>query len=212
MSKRNFEAVQKVLNLDVPYPNFPAWDEKLEFIVEGVAVKATVSHAWRNLTISIISPFELLAWTFEPPLIALGPAMLSRQASLEKRGITDAEDCLIRAKKAYLTHVAYLRLKPQIDAVQAEFIKKFAGKLESRLLVSDSVRARITLEKSALRSKFKSGEIGQKEYQTVLKRLGAQACEASHSYSNLKYKVKRGLEEIKNSMMDKALADQLIRC
>ena len=212
MSKRNFDAVQQFLNLDVPYPNFSAWKETLEFVVDGVFVKATVSHAWRNITILIISPFQLLAWTFEPPLIALGAAMLNRQASLEKQGITDAEDCLHRAKAAYLRHIAYLRLKPQIDVVQAEFIKKFAGKLESRLLVSDTVRGRITLEKRAVRMKFKSGEIDQKEYQTVLKRLDAQVCEASHAYYNLKYKVDRGLEEIKNSMMDKALVDQLIRC
>lgn len=205
MSQRNFEAVQQVLNLDVPYPNFPAWDEKLEFVVDGVVVKAIAKRTSRNLIVLIISPFQLAAWTFEPPLIALGAAMLSRRASLEKRGITDAEDCLIRVKKAYLTHVAYLRLKPQIDAVQAEFIKKFAGKLDARLLESNTVQARITLEKSAVRIKFKSGEIDQKEYQTVLKRLDADACEASHAYSNLKYKVDRGLEEIKNSMMDKEL-------
>jgi len=205
MSKRNFDAVQQVLNLDVSYPNFPAWNEKLEFVVNGVVVKATVSHAWRNITILIISPFELLAWHFEPPLIALGAAMLSRQVSLEKRGITDAEDCLFKAKAAYLRHVAYLRLKPKIDSVQAEFIKKFAGKLKLRLLELNTVQSRTALEKSAVRIKFKSGEIDQKEYQTVLKRLDAQACEASHAYSNLKYKVERGFEEIKNSMIDKEL-------
>ena len=153
MSQRYFEAVQQVLNLNVPYATFPAWEEKLEFVVDGVVVKAIVSHAWRNITILIISPFELLAWNFEPPLIALGAAMLSRQVSLEKRGITNAEDCLIRAKEAYLRHVAYLRSKTQIDVVQAEFIKKFSVTLESRLLVSETVRARITLEKSEVRTK-----------------------------------------------------------
>ena len=205
MSQRNFEAVQQVLNLDVPYPNFPAWEEKLELVVDGVAVKAIVSHAWRNITILIISPFELLAWTFEPPLIALGAAMKHRQASLREKGIKETEDHLLRTKKAYLHHVAYLRLKPQIDAAQDAFIKRFVGKLGSRLSFSNSVRTRTSLERSAVRSKFKSGAIDQKEYQTVLKRLDAQACEASHAYSNLKYKVDRGLEDIKNSMMDKAL-------
>ena len=205
MSQRNIEAVQQVLNLDVPYATFSAWEEKLEFVVDGVVVKATIRHAWRNITILIISPFELLAWNFEPPLITLGAAMLSRQASLEKRGITEAEDCLHRAKAAYLQHVAYLRLKPKIDAVQAEFLKKFAGKLDARLLESEIVRTRITLLKSAVRIKFKSGEIDQKEYQTVLKELESQADETSLSYSTLKFKVDRGLEEIKNLMLDKAL-------
>lgn len=84
MSQRNFEAVQQVLNLDVSYPTFSAWEEKLEFVVDGVVVKAIISHAWRNITILIISPIELLVWNFEPPLIALGTAMISRQASLVK--------------------------------------------------------------------------------------------------------------------------------
>lgn len=211
MSQRNFEAVQQVLNLDAPYPNFSPWEENFEFVDDGVVVKAIVKHAWRNLTILIISPIELLAWNFEPPLIALGAAMLNRQASLQKRGITDAEDCLAKAKDAYLKHVAYLLLKPKIDAVQAEFIRKFAGKLESRLLESDRIRTRVTLEKSVVRIKFKSGEIGQKEYQIALKKLEAQAVEASLSYSTLKYKVDRGLEDIKDSVMDKALTDSLVR-
>lgn len=212
MSRLNFQAVQKVLSLDVPYPSFPALEEKLEFVVDGVVVKAIVKHAWRNLTILIIEPFELLAWSFEPPLMALCAAMLSRQASLEKRGVTETEDHISKAKDAYLRHVTYLRLKPQIDATQEEFLRKFAGKLESRLLLSDTVRARITLEKSAERVKFKAGEISQQDYQATLKSLEAQSIEALLPYSNLKYKIDRGLEDIRQSMVDKALADPLIRC
>jgi hypothetical protein len=207
----NFEAVQQVLNVDVPYPTFPAWEEKLEFVVDGIVVEAIVQHAWRNLTILIISPYELLAWHFEPPLIALGAAMISRQRSLVNRGITETEDYISKAKDAYLRHVTYLRLKPQIDATQEQFLRKFSGKLESRLLVSDTVRTRITQEKSAARTKFKSGEITQKEYQMDLKRMESQAIEASSSYSTMKFKINRGLEDIKNSMLDHALADPLIR-
>lgn len=96
--------------------------------------------------------------------------------------------------------------------VQAEFTKKFSAKPKSRLLVSETVRSRITLEKSAVRVKFKSGEIGQKEYQIALKGLEAQTVEASHLFFNLKYKVDRSLEDIKNTMRDKALDDPSIRC
>ena len=92
--------------MDGPYPQFHTWEEKLEFVVYGVVVKVIICHAWRKITILIISAFELLAWTFEPPLIAWNAAMLSRQASLEKRCITETEDCLFKAKAAYLQHFA----------------------------------------------------------------------------------------------------------
>jgi hypothetical protein len=51
----------------------------------------------------------------------------------------------------------------------------------------------------------------KKEYQMDLKRMESQACEASSQYSTLKFKVDHGLEDIKNSMLDHALADPLIR-
>ena len=115
MSVNNFEAAQKVLHLNVSYPNFSAWEEVLDFEVDGVAVKAVAKHTWRCLTVLIVEPFEVVACTFEPPLIALGAAMLRRQALLKERGITDAEDCIAKAKDAYINHLFYLSLKAKID-------------------------------------------------------------------------------------------------
>jgi hypothetical protein len=209
MSKINFESVQKILHLDAPYPNFPSWEEKLEFAVDGVTVKAIVKRAWRQITIRIVEPFDVHAWTFEPPLIALGAAIRHRQALLEKRGITDTEDCIVKARNAYLRHVAYLRLKPEIDAAQQEFLKQFSQKLDSLLLVSEAVNARVRMEKTEQRRKFKAGEIGQKEYQLALKNLQQQACDASTPYSNLKYKVDTELKDIQNSMIDEWFAGQV---
>ena len=202
----NFEATQKVLHLNVSYPNFSAWEEVLDFEVDGVAVKAVAKHTWRCLTVLIVEPFEVVACTFEPPLIALGAAMLRRQALLKERGITDAEDCIVRAKDAYINHLFYLSLKSKIDIAQAELSAKYMQRLETRLLFSETVQARLTLEKGQARQDFKVGLYDQKEYQSVVKALTKQATDAYISYATLKDKVDRGLEEIKSTMLSEALS------
>ena len=202
----NFEAAQKVLHLNVSYPNFSAWEEVLDFEVDGVAVKAIAKHSWRRLTVLIVEPFEVVACTFEPPLIALGAAMLRRQALLKERGITDAEDCIVRAKDAYINHLFYLSLKSKIDIAQAELSAKYMQRLETRLLFSETVQARLTLEKGQARQDFKVGLYDQKEYQSVVKELTKQATDAYISYATLKDKVDRGLEEIKSTMLSEALS------
>ena len=35
MRQLNLGVLQHLLNLDVPYPNFPVWAEKLEYVVDG---------------------------------------------------------------------------------------------------------------------------------------------------------------------------------
>ena len=202
----NFEAAQKVLHLNVSYPNFSAWEEVLDFEVDGVAVRAIAKHTWRCLTVLIVEPFEVVACTFEPPLIALGAAMLRRQALLKERGITDAEDCIVRAKDAYINHLFYLSLKSKIDIAQSELSTKYMQRLETRLLFSETVQARLTLEKGQARQDFKVGLYDQKEYQSVVKELTKQATDAYISYATLKDKVDRGLEEIKSTMLSEALS------
>ena len=207
MSKITIEAVQKILHLDVPYPNFPTWSETLEFVVDGVIVKAVATHAWRYITIQISEPFDLQAWIFQPPLIALGVSMRHRQACLGERNMTDSEDCLHRAKSAYLRHVAYLRLQPRIEAAQDKFASVFNRELAYLLSKSQSVRNRVDLEKKEESKKFRSGEITQKEYQANLKSLQAQASDAYSPYSDLNVQVDRELLAIKHSMIDALLAD-----
>ena len=206
MSVNNFEAAQKVLHLNVSYPNFSAWEKVLDFEVDGVAVKAIAKHSWRCLTVLIVAPFEIVACTFEPPLVALGAAMLGRQATLKERGITDAEDCIAKAKDAYLNHLFYLSLKPKIDVAQADLSNKYAQRLRARLLFSDTAKARLMLENSQARQDFKVGLYDQKEYQSVVKELTKQATDAYISYATLKDKVDRGLEEIKSTMLSEALS------
>jgi len=208
MSKVTLEAVQKIFfHLDVPYPSFPTWKETLEFVVDDVIVKAVATHSWRYINIQIIEPFDIQAWSFEPPLIALGVSMLHRQACLTERKITDSEDCLLRTKAAYLRHVAYLRLQPRIEANQTQFARVFDSELMSLLSVSQSVRSRVDLEKKEESKKFKSGQIDQKIYQANLQTLETQARNTSEPYYNLKFQVDRELLDIKHSMIDAMLAD-----
>ena len=206
MSVNKFKAAQNILHLEVPYPNFPAWEEVLDFEVDGVTVRAIAKHTWRRLTVLIVEPFEVVACTFEPPLIALGAAMLRRQALLKERGITDAEDCIAKAKDAYINHFFYLSLKAKIDFAQSELSAKYTQRLKTRLLFSDIVKAGLTLEKSQARKDFKVGLYDQKEYQSVVKKLTKQATDAYMSYATLKDKVDRGLEELKSTMLSEALA------
>ena len=78
--------------------------------------------------------------------------------------------------------------------------------MKTRLLFSDTVKARLTLEKSQARQDFKVGLYDLKEYQSVVKELTKQATDAYISYATLKDKVDRGLEELKSTMLSEALA------
>lgn len=122
MSQVNLKAVQKILNLDLPYSSFPTWTETLEFVVDEVSVKAVVCHAWRRTTIQIIEPFNIQAWIFEPPLFALGVSMLHRQESLKLKRLTETEDCTVKARSAYLENLAYIKIKPMIDVAKIKFL------------------------------------------------------------------------------------------
>jgi hypothetical protein len=210
MTELKIEDVQQILKLEVPpYPGFADWREELVFVVDGTTVKAKVLHAWRYITIQIIEPFYIEAWAFHPPLIALGVSMLHRKASLEKQGITETEDCLRRAKSAFLRHLAYLKLKPDIELAQQEFSTIFKDELESLVLEFESVRAHVDTEKRIESHKFRSGERTQKEHQAILKRLQIEASDAYSPYSNLKFQVDQELSDIKQLMMDKILDNDI---
>jgi hypothetical protein len=202
------EGVQKILHLDLAYPDFQTWEETLEFDVVGVKVKALATHSWRRIVIHIIEPFSILAWYFEPPLFALGFSMLQRQIDLKIKGFSERDDCIQRAKKAYIRHAAYLRFKPKIDAAQEEFFREYRDELASLKLVSLDVEARVALKKVELRRAFKTGKIGQTEYQSSLKQQATLTWNARLPYFDLQRKVDHQLSDIKNSMIDQILSDE----
>lgn len=205
MGNISLDGIQKILKLDVEYPYFQTYEESIEFAVDGVTVKAIATIRWRYITLDIIEPFCIRAWTFDPPFFGLGIMMLNRRDALLKNGMTDRDDFLEKAKTAYIRHVTYLQLKPQIDLAQAPILNKHSAELQRLKLIYDSVRDRVAIGKSELRRQFKSNLVTQKQYQTELKVLNNQEFEAEYGHSNLEREIEINLGAMKQKMIDAAL-------
>lgn len=205
MSSLRLEAVQKLLNIHATYDYFPDWHEALEFNVDGIAVKAVAIHKWRYESIKVLEPFEVGGVEYgegtQPPLFVLGISMLGRQTRLAECGLTVRDDCIRMAANTYLMHAAYLRLKPRIDIAQEEYLSEFRDQLKTLFDNNTKVQAVLDEKKKALRKQFRTGQIDQKTYQPALEELKSQASESNRAYSDLKYKVDRGLREIKMTMI-----------
>ena len=201
--------VQKIFHLDVAYPQFPTREEILEFFVDGVKVTAIANHAWRRISVKIIEPFQITAWTYFPPFFGLGFFMLQREAELVEKGIASREDFILRARSAYLRHVAYLRLKPQVDAAQEEFMSVFSDDLQSLGATDLAVKDRVSSQKRELRRNLKADQITQRQIQIAFKQLDKEAWDASSPYSDLKRQVDDALEEIKESIVDQVFPTEL---
>lgn len=208
MSTVSLAGVQKILHLDVPYPQFTAYDLTFEFMVHGVLVKAVAEVSWRSTVINITEPFEILAWQNSPPLFALGVMMTRRKEILARDGKSELDDYIDKTKEAYLRHVTYLQLKPQIDIAQAPILKKHGAELQRLKLIYESVRARVAIRKSEIRLQFKQNFIDQKPYQSELKVLKNEEFEALCALSNLERKIEMKLEDVKQKMIDAALSTE----
>lgn len=206
MGHFSLDGIQKILKLDADYPYFQTYTENMEFVIDGSLVKAIATISWRRIIIHIIEPFSILAWTFEPPLFALGASMLHRKQALIENGTTQQDDFILRATNAYLRHVTYLRMKPKIDAAQLEFLTDYRGRLESLERTDATVQVRVAEEKSLLRKKFKADQIGQNEYQITLKKLTKDGWKSSLPLATLTREMEQGVEEVKHSMIDLALS------
>jgi hypothetical protein len=206
MSSVSLAGVQKLLHLDIPYPQFPSYVQHFQFLVEGVLVKAVANVRWRSISIYITEPFEILAWDCQPPLFALGVMMVKRREILASKGMSDLDDFIEHTKTAYVRHVTYLRLKREIDAAQAPVLKKHRDELQRLHSVYESIRLRVATEKSGLRQQFKKNSIPQKSYQEQMKTLKKEEFDARCAHSNLERKIEMKLEEIKTKMVDQALS------
>jgi len=210
MGNVTMQGVQKLLHLDVEYPNFQAWEEVLQFEVDGVAVKAIATHAWRGDSIKLAQPFEVegdqYGYSCRPPLIALGAAMLGRQRSLAARGLTVRDDCIRMAKAAYREHAAYLRLLPEIEREQQAFVSVFREELDALSNEDALAQERFKAGRLALRRKLSDKEIEPKAYQEALESLKKQADLVHEKYFMLQSDVQRELQEIKAAHVKRALA------
>jgi len=205
MSSVSLEGVQKILHLDVPYPQFKSYDQPFEFVVNTVTVKAIAKVSWRRIVIYITDPFEILAWDCQFPLFSLGVMMLKRKEILARDGKSELDDYIERTREAYIRHVTYLQLKPQIDAAQSPILNKHGAELQRLKLIYELVRGRVAIRKSELRLQFKADLVGQKPYQSELKVLKNEEFEARYAHSNLEREIEINLGAMKQKMIDAAL-------
>ena len=203
------QGVQKILHLDVQYPDFATWEETLDFEVNGVQVKAIATHKWREDTIRIVEPFEIdgddYGYSCRPPLMALGAAMAGRKKSLAARGLTVRDDCIRMATGTYRAHATYLRLKPEIDQAQEAFSGTFRDELENLFTADARAKEHFKTQKLALRRKLRDKEIEPKLYQETLEGLRKQAELSHEKYFRLQSDIARELEEIKTARIQLAL-------
>lgn len=213
MGQANAQGIQKILHLDAKYDNFPTWEEGLEFDVDGVRVTAIATHQWRQESVRIVAPFEVegddYVQGFRPPLIALGAAMMTRQKRLAASGLTLRDDCIRMARNTYRLHATYLRLKPEIDRAQEEFLSVFRDELA--LLHQEMIAAqdRLRLGKQALRRQLHAQELDQKQYAARLKPLQEEVGQCEGKHGRLRFDVDHELRTIKTSAIHLALAGKI---
>lgn len=211
MGSISLESVQKLLHLDVLYPYFQTYEEVLKFEVDGISVRAIARHAWRRESVRVIEPFEVEGSVYqqgyEPPFFALGFSMLKHKEWLANKGMTLTDESIRMATVTYQRHAAYLSNKTRIDAQQDEFMSEFRDDLSSLKAADDEIQSRIALERTVLRKQFRWGQSSQKDYQNSLKKLKSESWDSGHPYSELKRKVETTLESIKQSFIDRVLAN-----
>lgn len=211
MGNISLEDVRKLWHQSADYPFFQTYEEVLEFEVDGVFVKAVATYAWRYWSIKLIEPYQIDGFAYgegySPPFFALGISMLKHRESLAKNGLTLTDESIRMATIVYRRHAAYLTNKTIIDAEQDAFLSSFREKLSSLYANDDKVQSRIARKRSALKSEFKLGEISQKDYQNLLKKLKSESTDSSHPYSDLKREVEMKLDVIKQSIIDELLAN-----
>lgn len=206
MGSVTLEGVQKLLHLDIDYPQFPSYEQHFEFLVDGVRVCASANVSWRRITIYITEPFEILALDYQPPIFALGVMMVRRREILARDNKSELDDFIERTREAYIRHVTFLRFKPIIDNAQNEFLSVFSDELDSLKTVDDQTEAHVNLATSILRKKFKSGDITQKDFQMEVKILKEESFNANFLYWSLLGQVEIELDEIKSSMINQELS------
>ena len=209
MGNVTMQGVQKILHLDVQYPDFTTWEEILDFEVDGVQVQAIATHQWRQDTIRILKPFQVegdeYGYSCRPPLIALGAAMVGRRNALEARGLTVRDDCIRMATGTYRQHCTYLRLKPEIDRAQEAFSSAFRDELENLFNADTRAQEHFRAQKLELRRKLRDKEIEPKPYQEILAVMKKEAEPSHEKYLTLQSKIARELGNILRAHIERAL-------
>ena len=213
MGNLTMEGVQKLLHLDARYDNFPTWEEVLEFEVDGVSVKAIATHKWREEIVRVVAPFKVegsdYLQGFRPPLMCLGAGMIARRKSLASQGLTERDDCIRMAINTYRLQSTYLRIKPEIDRAQHEFLSFFQDELDSLLNESSQAKERLSRGRLVLRQQLHSQQLKQKQYAALLKPLQKEAEQCERKHYRLQFDIDDELTGIKTELIKRALAAKI---
>ena len=208
MGNVTMEGVQKLLHLDAKYDNFPTWEEVLEFEVDGVPVKAIATHKWREEIVRVVAPFEVegsdYLQGFRPPFMCLGAGMIARRKSLASQGLTERDDCIRMATNTYRLQSTFLRIKPEIDRAQHEFLSVFQDELDSLLNESHQAKERLRTGRLVLRQQLHSQQLEQKQYAALLKPLQKEAEQCESRHYRLQFDVEYELTRIKLELIERA--------
>ena len=209
MGNVTMQGVQKILHLDVQYPDFATWEEFLDFKVDGVQFKAIATHKWREDTVRIIEPFQVegdvYQYSCRPPLMVVRAAMVGRRKSLADRGLTVHHDCIRMATGTYRQHSTYLRLKPEIDWAQEAFSSAFRDELENLFNADTRAQEHFRAQKLELRRKLHDKQIEPKPYQETLAGIKKEAEPSHEKYLTLQSKIARELGNILRAHIERAL-------
>ena len=132
--------------------------------------------------------------------------MIARRKSLAARGLTERDDCIRLATNTYRLEATYLRIKPEIDRAQEEFLNVFHAELDMLLNESNQAKERLRTGRLALRQQLHTQQLEQKQYEALLKplQMETEQCELRH-YS-LQFDVDCELREMKMEFINRAMA------
>lgn len=213
MGQVSAQGLQKILHLNVKYDFFPAWEETLEFEVDGVCVKAIARHQWRGDTVRIVAPFEVLGNDYRqscwPPMLALGAVMIARQKRLAAEGLSVSDDCIRMARNTYRLHATYLRLKPEIDSAQEAFAGVFRDELAALNQALVNAKDSLRIAKQGWRQQLHAQQLSNQQYANLLKPLQEVVKRCESKLWNLQWDVARELRAIKALTIHRALQGKI---
>ena len=98
----------------------------------------------------------------------LGAGLTVRRKSLASQGLSERDDCRRMATNTYRLQSTFLRIKPEIDRAQDEFLSVFQDELDSLLNESNQANERLRTGRLVLRQQLHSQQLEQKQYAALL--------------------------------------------
>lgn len=180
------------------------WEEDLQFEVDGVTVKAHASYLGRGVKVVVLEPYKLDALNMMPPLFAAGHAMRARLVELDRLGVTETQDSIRHAKNAYLEHLTYLKLKPEIDKLEEAYLRTVQDELNTLKAIVETEATHFQQEKARLRKAHMAGAISEQQRSVEVKKLEEVLTSAREAHGRLAGQVTSDLKIIKRDFLEQA--------